>query len=79
MMKQPTVYTENQTYPNYVYDIQDVRHVACETCLPDRPTWRTMREAGILKQQGMTTIPCQYCGSYDLIADEEEEEHEVGG
>jgi hypothetical protein len=74
MMKQPTVYTEGVTYRNYAYDLDDARHVACDQCIPDLTTWRAMREAGLLKQQPMTTMPCQYCQGYDLIEGEEEEE-----
>jgi hypothetical protein len=74
MTKKPTTYTENQTYPNYAYDLVLVPHVACRKCIPTHSAWRAMREAGLLIQQSMTTIPCQYCGSYDLIEPEESEE-----
>jgi hypothetical protein len=59
-----TVYRTNETYPNYVYDVDDVRYVACMDCLPNYEWWQGMKDAGRLVSQELTTVPCQFCGGY---------------
>jgi len=65
---------------NTEYKVDGVRHVYCETCLPDASYLDNVTAAGRLRNRGGTHDPCEACGaeSIDIVSIDEIRNHARG-